>query len=112
MKKLWLLLLLVFLTGCGEAEPQPTCGPDGPPWILHNIYMNPQMITAGAHDRPVKAENFQALFDQTEGVLNSIRNYEGLVDCYRILFYLTGHIRREAQQFLRSLEFQTLGEAD
>ena len=31
MKKVWLLFLLVFLTGCGVQGPQPTCGPDGPP---------------------------------------------------------------------------------
>lgn len=35
MKKLWLCLLLVLLTGCSasKSEPQPTCGPYGPPWI-------------------------------------------------------------------------------
>ena len=46
MKKLLLCFFLVLLTGCGvfeaqltsgTSEPQPTCGPDGPPWILHNI---------------------------------------------------------------------------
>ena len=35
MKKLWLCLLLVLLTGCSvsKSEPQPTCSPYGPPWI-------------------------------------------------------------------------------
>ena len=201
MKKLWLLLLLVLLTGCGasKVQPQPTCGPDGPPWILHNIYdlealktfvdaaetpetaeqwieenwngswdmlsgfedlvtlaeelkvlplpsfaaeqgveltvypdhgrdyiiiddeekgcsvfiyMNPQTVTPGAPGRPVKAENFQALFDQTEGILNTIRHYDGQVDGYRISFYLTGYGRKEARRFLRSLEFETLSEGN
>ena len=31
----WMLLLL--LSGCADAEPQPSCGPDGPSWTLHNI---------------------------------------------------------------------------
>ena len=43
MKKLLLCLFLVLLTGCSvsekytTADPQPSCGSDGPPWILHNI---------------------------------------------------------------------------
>ena len=74
------------------------------------IYMNPQLVTPGASGRPVMAENFQALFDQTEGLLNSIRHYEGQVDGYRISCYLKGYCRKEAQQFLRSLEFETLSE--
>lgn len=212
MKKRWFCMLLVLLgvlTGCAAPqvqstfdaarEPQPTCGPDGPPWILHNIndledlrafvnatetperaeqwiqenwngswdllsghedmtalaaelkalpfpsiaaepgveltvypdygrdyiimddeekgfsvfiYMNPQTATPGASGRPVKAKNFQALFDQTEGVLNAIRQYDGQVDSHRISFYLTGYSRKEALRFLRSLEFETLSEGN
>jgi len=97
MKKRWFCMLLVLLgvlTSCAAPqlqstfdaarEPQPTCGPDGPPWILHN----------------------------TEGVLNAIRQYDGQVDSHRISCYLTGYSRKEALRFLRSLEFETLSEGN
>lgn len=64
MKKLWLCLLLVLLTGCGVHDPQPTCGP-GVPWIFEFSDLEDyQAFAASLADEAA----FQAYLEGNEGL--------------------------------------------
>ena len=79
-------------------------------WIT--IYMEAETVEAGTYGRPVEAENFQVLFDQTDVLLQEKTNwhYVGQAGGYRISFSLRNYEQEEALQFLRELQFEPLGE--
>ena len=74
------------------------------------IHMRAEPDQTEAFDRPLKAENFQSLFDQTKRSLrvNTNRYYKGQVDGTWVSVHLVGYNRKEALQFLRELQFEKL----
>lgn len=84
---------------------------DGEKACRITIPMEADTVQAGNYGRPVEAENFQVLYDQTDVLLDTVdfQSYVGQVGGYPVIISLWGYGQEEGLTLVREMEFCQLG---